>query len=360
VTDKQVTFYEKQINETKELMIEAQDKLTRFRQANINQLPEAQSEHQARLAKRRDEVQMTQQALVGARQALGIAEDKLSEMEPEIVSETREITNPVAQQLRAQERNLNMQLELLMKDYTPDHWKVIDIRKQHDLVVDQLTSFSQTRSSEETRIPNPQYQSLQEKITDFHLQISSLERSIQQQQDDIRTLEEYLNAIPDVQKDLVKLEGDYNEARQRSVYYQSQLDRAKLASEVESQGQGPSFEIQDPARLPTKPSSPNRMKIAVFSLMAGLMLSGGLVFVVNFFDRSVRNLREARVAIQMPLLGVIQQIVTPQELARRRRLRILTVTSVMLALVMIAAAGYLMREPLRGQIEMLRQTIQGL
>ncbi|HET7502932.1 MAG TPA: polysaccharide biosynthesis tyrosine autokinase [Kofleriaceae bacterium] len=64
----------------------------------------------------------------------------------------------------------------------------------------------------------------------------------------------------------------------------------------------------DPARLPTKPVSPNmRINVAVAAILA-LLVGVVVIFLLVFLDRSIKSVTDATQAAGAPVLGVIPQV----------------------------------------------------
>jgi uncharacterized protein involved in exopolysaccharide biosynthesis len=70
-----------------------------------------------------------------------------------------------------------------------------------------------------------------------------------------------------------------------------------------------------------KPSDPKLHYILGVALVGGLAFGGGLVFLSNVMDRAVRTTEDAVEGFGLPIFGVIDEIVTPQERFKRRLLR---------------------------------------
>jgi len=82
-----------------------------------------------------------------------------------------------------------------------------------------------------------------------------------------------------------------------------------------------------------RPSSPKLAFVLGVALVGGLAFGGGLVFLANMMDRTVRTTEDAAVHFGMPIFAVVDEIVTPEEQARRKALRwtLVPVLSVVLA-----------------------------
>jgi capsular polysaccharide biosynthesis protein len=111
-----------------------------------------------------------------------------------------------------------------------------------------------------------------------------------------------------------------------------------MASSLENHQKAERFTTLDVARVPDKPSAPNRSLIAIGALFGGLFVGLGVAVVVDFSDTSVRSEKEAARILAAPVLGGIPEIVSPRQLVIRKA-RI--VTAVAATIVCSAGVGLL-------------------
>lgn len=64
--------------------------------------------------------------------------------------------------------------------------------------------------------------------------------------------------------------------------------------------------ILDTAETPTSPSNVNIFKQLILYIMCGLVLGLGLVFVLYYFDRTIKTVEQVEVKIGLPVLGTVQ------------------------------------------------------
>ena len=62
------------------------------------------------------------------------------------------------------------------------------------------------------------------------------------------------------------------------------------------------------AYLPDSPESPNRLRIMLMAIAAGLVLGLGMAFAREFLDRSVRDARVLQDDFDVPVLAEIPRI----------------------------------------------------
>lgn len=125
----------------------------------------------------------------------------------------------------------------------------------------------------------------------------------------------------DLQAELDRLTGQYNKQQRESVQmailqrevdsnrqlYDGLLQRYK---EIGVAGVGTNnISVVDRAKPPEKPSSPVLIFNLLLSLLAGILFSSGLVFLLEKLDSSVRDPQDVAPRFGLPLLGVIPELV---------------------------------------------------
>lgn len=94
----------------------------------------------------------------------------------------------------------------------------------------------------------------------------------------------------------------------------SRLETAKITQRLEASKEGTRYTILDPARLPLRPSKPNKGMLLFLGLIIGAGAGLGLVFLAELFDHSFLGIDEARLALELPIFGAVSKIITQEDL----------------------------------------------
>nr|HPN56671.1 hypothetical protein [Candidatus Omnitrophota bacterium] len=110
--------------------------------------------------------------------------------------------------------------------------------------------------------------------------------------------------------------------------------------------EGTKYTILDPPRVPLQPFQPNRTLVALIGAVIGLALGIGLVFLLEFLDKSFIDVEEAKDFLGVPLLGAISKIETEVtvRMEREKQVWMYAVTvlgSAILVIVTIAVENFL-------------------
>lgn len=113
-----------------------------------------------------------------------------------------------------------------------------------------------------------------------------------------------IGALPSVEAEEVRLTEQVETVRAMADLLRQEHQRARIAEAVEA-GQ---VEIVDLAALPADPIPQGRNAKLLLGLMLGIMLGGGLVFVLEHLNTTIRRKEDLEQALQMPALGLIPRL----------------------------------------------------
>jgi hypothetical protein len=94
--------------------------------------------------------------------------------------------------------------------------------------------------------------------------------------------------------------------------------------------------VQNPQKQ-FRPSSPTMGKVMAFAILGGLAFGAGLVFLASVMDRAIAATEDAAGHFDIPVFGVIGEIVTQRELVIQRLKKAIVIPVV--TLVALAALG---------------------
>lgn len=252
----------------------------------------------------------------------------------------------------------SMDPSLLLKDINDSQQRLDDLRIRQTQLETAIAGLSKVNSAQ-SNMP-----ALQKRLQELQLQYTDSYPEIQRIKDDIRALDEQLKSghgaskpvdspeyaklaselralrqaeanlsstiaknrgllhtIPAARATLDSLEREKNSQK---TLYEAMLARqgqSEVSKQMEVQDKATVFRIVDPAVLPFKPVSPNRVKLILMGILAGVGGGLGLVLLKDQMDGSVKDLDIAK-QLGMPVLAVIPRIEDSQQLlllARRDR-----------------------------------------
>ena len=121
---------------------------------------------------------------------------------------------------------------------------------------------------------------------------------------------------------------------------------AEVAQGMESTQRGEKFTIIDPAQLPEKPDSPNRIAIILISIVLALGAGTGVAAIFESVDSSVKTREELQKITGIPVFSVIKNIETRADKLASRKKRIIWTAAVLLTITIGTIAFHNLVMPL--------------
>lgn len=255
---------------------------------------------------------------------------------------TRRAGDPLQTRLVALQRRL----EELRAEYTDNYPEVVKTRTEIDTLKEQMKG---RKGGEETIVDPQELERVEAEINALRVSEEGLKRYISSNQ-------ALLNSIPSAKAGLEKLELEKNNAKTLYDQLVARHGQSEVSKQMEVQDKTTTFRIVDPAVLPHKPASPDRVKIIMMGILAGLAGGLGLLIGLDFFDHSVRTVDSLK-TLGISVLAVVPRI-RPQELVeqeRRKDMRLYAVAGtyfmMILALLVLEVLGRSPVEKVIGKIQ---------
>jgi succinoglycan biosynthesis transport protein ExoP len=127
-----------------------------------------------------------------------------------------------------------------------------------------------------------------------------------------------LRAIPTAKSELQRLERDM--ATQKD-FYDSLVNRhsqAEVSKQIEIQDKATNFRIVDPAVTPKTPISPNRTRIILLGILAGIVLAFGVLVCIDLLDPAIRCVSGLK-EVGLPVMAVIPRIRVEEDVQKEMK-----------------------------------------
>lgn len=194
--------------------------------------------------------------------------------------------------------------------YTDNHPEVVDT-KNEIAAVKQLIKSGGSARSEYVDNPSPEM----ERIS---MELSSLRAAENNQLRFIASKQALLRSIPAVKTGLDELEREKNSQKLLYEQLMVRFGQSEVAKQMEVQDKATTFRVVDPAVLPTKPYSPQRIKIILLGIVGGVVASFVFLLLLDQLDNSVRNVESLK-SLGIPVLAVVPTIENPLEVETVRK-----------------------------------------
>ncbi len=155
-------------------------------------------------------------------------------------------------------------------------------------------------------------------LSQINDEILKIESDIAGIQEKMLVYQQRVEATPKREQELLSLKRDYGNIQDVFSSLLSRKLEAELSVNMEKKQKGEQFRILDHARLPEKPISPDVKKLLIFSLAAGLGLSGGIIFLFELLNLSVRRDGDIEEKLGLPILAHISRLKEPGYALKKR------------------------------------------
>jgi len=230
--------------------------------------------------------------------------------------------NPLHDRLVSLQRRLGE----LQVQYTDNYPEVIKVKEEIEEIKAQLRSGR----GENLPVSDPkELGRVEMELKGIRVEEANLSRLLASKQS-------LFSGIPTAKANLAKLERERNA---RETTYQelvSRQNKSEFTSQVQIQQKAMTFRVVDPAVVPTKPISPDRVKIISLGILAGLTLGVLLVLLLDFLDRSVKTVNTLK-TLGLPILAVIPRIENEQVFLRKKEedIRIYTIAGICFSFILV-------------------------
>ena len=323
-------FLESQLDDARKSLAEQESRVREFKDKHLGELPSQLQSNLQIMTGLQNQVQGEQDALGRAQQQQTYLDSLLTQYKAiDKVGKTADGTSLGLPAIEKQLDAARAQLTDLLSRYTEKH---PDVRKMKE----QIASLEKTRqrllaggtskstdepvatSATDIRDMTPKME-LQSQLKANQIEIANRQRTIRDLQAQLGMYQARLNSAPVREQEFADITRDYNQSRANYESLLAKKNQSEMATNLEKTQQGQRFTMLDPPNLPTKPFSPNRLKLAGMALLAGLVLGGGLAGAAEYSDTRLHSERELRKLVSADIIADVPAIMTPLEETEARR-----------------------------------------
>jgi len=344
--EKTSDFLVKELQALEEALKKKEQAIRRFKEENMGELPEQLDANVRTLERLQQQLQTTSENIRTAEDRAILLRNQIEQIlererkhtsqavRQDPVSETEEVVadgGPEDSLIR-EYKELKRELTVAQSKYTASHPDVIDLKKkiaklepkvtellerQKSQREAQIAELKSTRDSAGTnsltiRLSSPMLESTVANYTDQYNEaqletrrLKAEEKNLKQQ---IASYRKRVVETPRWEEGLSALTRDYDLMK---TNYQSLLTKkiqAEMAENLERRQQNERFKIVDAARIPSRPSKPDLVKILVLGLFFGFTLGIGLIGLRETLDQSFHTVSEVEDYLQLPVIATIPNL----------------------------------------------------
>jgi polysaccharide chain length determinant protein (PEP-CTERM system associated) len=241
---------------------------------------------------------------------------------------------PAYGELMKRRADLNAQLDNLLKVYKEKHPAVLakqaeiarvndefeNLKKSADKRVATATQSSSRKAELQKKNLDLDNQRIQGQIGQIEQQLAQKDLERQQNMSQVAAIESRINAIPSVKVALQGINDRYQSAKETYDEIVKKKNGAETVVSVETNSQGETIRVQDPANLPQSPVAPKRFVLTLagsgIGLLIGLLITA-FIEVPRLFR--VQNLDDVKHYTGLPVLASVPPLLSADEKQWMRR-----------------------------------------
>ncbi len=290
-----------------------ENRLADFKQAHSNALPEHQELRMNMLTRAETELKEVDRDYKSAREEMRFNELELSAANSGLAS-----APGVGGAAAAQPQDLGSlkaEYARLMSLYTEAHPDVRAVKRK-------IAALEAQGSSGKTLPASMDVAKAQARISASEARIQSLADQKQQILKKISTYEAQILETPQVERGLVTLMRDHENARKKYEEIRTKEMSAKISESLEQENKAERFVLLESPLMPERPIKPNRKKVVAMGLVLAPVGAGALVMLLELINPRVRGAEALASVLGKRVLVSIPYIHTRAELARRKQWRV--------------------------------------
>jgi polysaccharide chain length determinant protein (PEP-CTERM system associated) len=340
LADQTSQFLEGQLEEAKRRLLDHEKKLEQYRERYSGELPTQQQGNQQAIQNAQMQLQSISETMNRDRERRLLLERQLADIEAsEFVSVPAPVTTSsnepaVGTTTAEQLEQANAQRQAMLVRLKPDHPDVLAIGRRIRELTIKLQAETPTRpaaaGAEQPKPISPSEILRRNRLRDVKANLDAVDRDLaanKANEDRLRGLivsyQARVDAAPARESELVELTRDYSTLQGIYTSLLGKREESKLAANVERQQIGEQFKILDPARIPERPFSPNRLRLMALGAAMGLGLGVLMIGLLEYRDTTFKTEDDVLRVLQIPVLALVPIMASEKEVRRRRRRKLL-------------------------------------
>jgi polysaccharide chain length determinant protein (PEP-CTERM system associated) len=316
-------FIEEQIRSYESKLVEAENRLKDFKVRNFGVTGVSNQDYYSRVSALTDVVSKVRTELGAAEQARDAYRRELAVEDPQLPAELASkagspATLEAEARLEAQKKNLDE----LLRRFTEAHPDVISARR----IIAQLDAEEKLRKEAEARMPSkvgkaatsPVYQKLRVSLAEAEAQVASLRSQLAMHQAQLDQIRGSGSQRPQVEAELAQLNRDYEVIRKNYDAMVARREAATLGARLDSGSHYAEFRVIEPARASGAAVFPNRLHMALISIVVSLLAGAGAALFVDSLRPAFEEAGSLEQLSGRPVIGTVSKLITPQGVRERR------------------------------------------
>ncbi|MGD9210973.1 MAG: Wzz/FepE/Etk N-terminal domain-containing protein [Desulfobacteraceae bacterium] len=324
-TQETARFLEDELNKVKASLDVQEAKIARFKEENINTLPELLQVNLQSLNNTERSIDMMQEQLRSLKEREGYLQSQLTNISPSLEEQRKD-----QQHLE----DLKVLLLNLKSRFTDEYPDVIKTEAEIAKLEKQLATKEDISSIESMNAENPAYITLAAQLSSTQADIETLNKQITNLKNKAENYRKLIEKTPRVEENYTNLTIKRNNTRAKYDDLMQKLLEVQVSQGLETEQKGERFTLMEPARLPGKPFKPNRLGIIMIGIILGICSGLGMAILKEFIDDSIHSPDYLSRATSFPVLATIPDIIPPKKSPyKKQKIFMLTGGTLVMAII---------------------------
>jgi polysaccharide chain length determinant protein (PEP-CTERM system associated) len=308
-SDQQITdarnIIDEQVNSLKERLEQQGQQIRSYKQRAVNELPEHMDFNIKEVDSLRAQYEDRVSKVADEEAKKTMLSKQIAELEQQGVLSQPIVTERTPSQIKLDD--LRFREKELATRYLQAHPELREVRRQiRELEAAIANEPKKPRT--DLSATYVRYSDLKSQLESTNQRLDSYQRELSRLSNSIQSYQRRVEATPQHERALAEMTREYhvNESQFHNML-DKQLD-AKLALGIQKSETGIAFSVVEPASMPTTPDSPQRSRLVLMGLFAGLALGLVMVFVMEHNDTTIATVDEFQEFTRMPMLAAIPAV----------------------------------------------------
>jgi uncharacterized protein involved in exopolysaccharide biosynthesis len=331
-------FLDDEFEQAKKDLDQAQQQLANFREKNFGRLPDdvqmnltQMNALEGRLGQLSEALSRNSDQRMVLESELHIAKDRLAAVKstsPEVVAYNQKLG-----QLDRDIESTENSIEEMKGRYTDSYPGLQDARDRLEFLKRERAQLIKTKPAKANDTDNADDTAASEQRLDGQDTIEHIQTQLKTNAIDAQRINKEMQSLnaavkayqsriesgPAGEKEYADLVHNRDLARARYTDLEIKREHAATSIDLERRKQGETLELLDVANLPDTPAAPKRSKIIPIGAVIGLAVGLFVVAIREVKDTSLKNLKDARLYTQLPILGSVPLLENDVVVQRRKQ-----------------------------------------
>jgi polysaccharide chain length determinant protein (PEP-CTERM system associated) len=306
-------FIDRQIADYETRLVEAENKLARFKQDHMD-VALGDGSYLSRASAATTLLKQLEQNLSVATAQRSLLKEELSRIPATLPAALTNGGPPGDTEARIVE--LEAKLRELLSQYTEKHPDVVRAKRQLDALLKKKQEAARAAATN-TELPteassggaygepNPVYEQIKMRMIEMDTQIEDLRQRSATARKEADVLASKAEEVPQIEAEFQRLNRDYNIIKARHDELLARRESARMSRNRDDIGQQVQYRMIDPPLVAAEPIGPNRPLFLNLVLVGAIGAGLGLALVLVVLDTSFATLSELRQYTDLPVLGAI-------------------------------------------------------